>query len=94
MTRLRLEVPPRRGQQIDVTPALGGVRGLAAAGHRQVPLAHTYIADCETPVSAYLKLRDGGPAFLLESVEHGRLGRHSMIGIRPQAVIIPSMHGL
>ena len=87
MTRLRLEVPPRRGQQIDVTPQLGEVRGLAAAGHRQVPLAHTYIADCETPVSAYLKLRDGGPAFLLESVEHGRLGRHSMIGIRPQAVI-------
>ena len=87
MTRLRLEVPQRRGQQIDVTPQLGGVRGLAAAGHRQVPLAHTYIADCETPVSAYLKLRDGGPAFLLESVEHGRLGRHSMIGIRPQAVV-------
>jgi len=87
VTRLRLEVPPRRGQQIDVTPGLGEVRGLAAAGHRQVPLAHTYIADCETPVSAYLKLRDGGPAFLLESVEHGRLGRHSMIGIRPQAVI-------
>jgi anthranilate synthase component 1 len=87
VTRLRLEVPPRRGQQIDVTPDLGAVRGLAAAGHRQVPLAHTYIADCETPVSAFLKLRDGGPAFLLESVEHGRLGRHSMIGIRPQAVI-------
>ena len=41
MTRLRLEVPPRRGQQIDVTPQLGGVRGLAAAGRRQVPLAHT-----------------------------------------------------
>jgi anthranilate synthase component 1 len=87
VTRLRLDVPPRRGQQIDVTPDLGAVRGMAATGHRQVPLAHTYIADCETPVSAYLKLRDGGPAFLLESVEHGRLGRHSMIGIRPQAVI-------
>ena len=39
MTRLRLEVPPRRGQQIDVTPDLGRVRGMAAAGHRQVPLA-------------------------------------------------------
>ncbi len=38
-------------------------------------------------MSAFLKLRDGGPAFLLESVEHGRLGRHSMIGVRPQAVI-------
>ena len=58
-----------------------------AGVHGQVTLAHTYIADCETPVSAFLKLRDGGPAFLLESVEHGKLGRHSMIGVRPQAVI-------
>jgi anthranilate synthase component 1 len=70
-----------------VTPGLDAVRALAGGPHRQVALAHTYIADCETPVSAYLKLRDGGPAFLLESVEHGRLGRHSMIGVRPQAVI-------
>jgi anthranilate synthase component 1 len=87
VTRLRLDVPPRSGQGIDVTPRLADVRRTAGARHRQVPLSHTYIADCETPVSAYLKLRDGGPAFLLESVEHGRLGRHSMIGIRPQAVI-------
>ncbi len=56
--------------------------------HRQVPLIHTFIADCETPVSAFLKLRDDGPCFLLESAEEGqRLGRYSMIGIRPQAVI-------
>ncbi len=87
MTRLRLAVPPRRGQGIDVPPPLAAIRGPAGPGHRQVPLSHTYIADCETPVSAFLKLRDGGPAFLLESVEHGRLGRHSMIGIRPQRVI-------
>ena len=68
---------------------LPGVEALRAMGgrHGQVPLVHTYIADCETPVSAFLKLRDGGPAFLLESVEQGRLGRYSMIGVRPQAVI-------
>ena len=86
MTRLRLEVPERRGSRLDVSP---GVDALRAMGGRrgQVPLVHTYIADCETPVSAFLKLRDGGPAFLLESVEHGRLGRYSMIGVRPQAVI-------
>jgi anthranilate synthase component I len=86
VTRLRLEVPARRGGQLEVVPDIERVRALAA-GHGQVPLLHTYIADCETPVSAYLKLRDGGPAFLLESVEHGRLGRYSMIGVRPQAVI-------
>lgn len=86
MTRLRLDVPPRSGSGLDVSPGLEEVRAMAGS-HGQVPLAHTYIADCETPVSAFLKLRDGGPAFLLESVEHGRLGRHSMIGIRPQAIV-------
>ena len=86
MTRLRLEVP-RRGSRLDVAPSVERVRALAGR-HGQVPLVHTYIADCETPVSAFLKLRDGGPAFLLESAEQGqRLGRYSMIGVRPQAVI-------
>jgi hypothetical protein len=54
MTRLRLDVPPRRGSQLDVVPSLEAVRALAAGPHRQVALAHTYIADCETPASAFL----------------------------------------
>lgn len=38
-------------------------------------------ADLDTPVSAYLKLRQFRPRFLLESVEQGaRLGRYSFIG--------------
>ena len=38
-------------------------------------------ADLDTPVSAYLKLRDLRPRFLLESVEGGeRLARYSFIG--------------
>ena len=36
--------------------------------------------DLITPLGAYLKLRDAGPAFLLESVERGRLGRYSLVG--------------
>ncbi len=37
--------------------------------------------DPTTPLGAYLGLRgDGGGSFLLESVEHGRLGRHSFVG--------------
>jgi anthranilate synthase component I len=37
--------------------------------------------DLLTPLGAYLRLRDGGSAsFLLESVEKGRLGRHSFVG--------------
>lgn len=88
MTTLRIDVPEHAaGDDLPVTPGLDGVRA-AAGTYRQVPLAHTYLDDCETPVSAMLKLRGGGPCFLLESAEQGqRLGRYSMIGIEPQAVI-------
>ena len=88
MTTLRIDVPERAaGDDLPVTPGLEGVSA-AIGAYRQVPLAHTYLDDCETPVSAMLKLRGGGPCFLLESAEQGqRLGRYSMIGIDPQAVI-------
>jgi anthranilate synthase component I len=37
--------------------------------------------DLVTPLGAYLRLRpEDGASFLLESVEHGRLGRHSFVG--------------
>jgi anthranilate/para-aminobenzoate synthase component I len=43
--------------------------------------------DLLTPLGAYLRLRDGGRAsFLLESVEKGRLGRHSFVGCGSQIV--------
>jgi anthranilate synthase component 1 len=70
-----------------VAPSLGAVRELALR-HNLVPLRHTFIDDCETPVSAFLKLRDDGPAFLLESADQGqRLGRYSFIGFRPSKVV-------
>ncbi|MGI9019404.1 MAG: anthranilate synthase component I [Solirubrobacterales bacterium] len=53
---------------------------------RVVPVADRVIDDCETPVSAFLKLREAfeGPAYLLESAEQGgRLGRYSFLGFRP-----------
>ncbi|HZN90754.1 MAG TPA: anthranilate synthase component I [Thermoleophilaceae bacterium] len=72
---------------LELTPSLEEVRELAE-GHDLVPLRHTFIADCETPVSAYLKLRGSGPSFLLESAEQGqRVGRWSFLGIRPRTVI-------
>jgi anthranilate synthase component 1 len=41
----------------------------------------TVDTDLLTPLGAYLRLRDSGRAsFLLESVEKGRLGRHSFVG--------------
>jgi len=44
--------------------------------------------DLVTPLGAYLRLRpeDGGASFLLESVERGRLGRHSFVGYGSQLV--------
>ncbi len=72
---------------IEVRPSLAEVRELARE-HTLVPLRHTYVADTETPVSAYLKLRGDGPSFLLESAEQGqRFGRWSFLGCRPRAVI-------
>jgi anthranilate synthase component I len=59
--------------------------------HNLIPLRETFIADCETPVSAFLKLRalaPGEPSFLLESAEQGqRMGRYSFIGFRPRSVL-------
>src|SRR5205085_2464813 len=70
-----------------VSPSLEEVRALARE-HNLIPLRHTFIDDCETPVSAFLKLREDGPAFLLESADQGqRVGRYSFIGFRPREVI-------
>ena len=62
--------------------------GAESATHNLVPVAHTFVEDCETPVSAFLKLRGDGPAFLLESAEQGqRVGRWSFIGCKPRRVL-------
>src|SRR5213078_486250 len=72
---------------LDIGPSLDEVRELAR-DHTLVPLRHTFIADCETPVSAYLKLRGEGPSFLLESAEQGRrFGRWSFLGVQPRSVL-------
>jgi anthranilate synthase component 1 len=76
---------------LELKPGLDEVRELART-HNLVPLRHTFIADCETPVSAYLKLRGSGPSFLLESAEQGqRVGRWSFLGFRPRATIRMSL---
>ena len=71
---------------VQVAPSLDEVRELARE-HNLIPLRHTFVEDCETPISAFLKLRGEGPAFLLESAEQGRVGRWSFIGFRPRSVL-------
>jgi anthranilate synthase component I len=54
-----------------------------------VPVYLDLMADFETPVSAYAKLKDAGPAYLLESIEGGeQLSRYSFIGCRPRKVFV------
>ena len=59
-------------------------RGRPCAGSLWLPLRSPDLritTDLLTPLGAYLRLREGAAAsFLLESVEQGRLGRHSFIG--------------
>jgi anthranilate synthase component I len=54
-----------------------------------VPVWREVIADLQTPVAAFLRLREGGrDAFLLESVEGGeRWARHSFLGGDAFAVV-------
>ena len=75
-------------EALQVTPSVEEARALAGGGHNLIPVTHTFIEDCETPVSAFLKLRGAGPAFLLESAEQGqRVGRWSFIGYKPRHVV-------
>ena len=70
-------------------PTLEEARALAGAGRGNLlPVSRELAADLETPVSAYLKVREGDHSFLLESVEGGeRLARYSFIGANPRRVI-------
>jgi anthranilate synthase component 1 len=81
---------PRAVPALALAPTLEQARALAEH-HNQIPVCTTFVEDCETPVSAFLKVRalaPGEPAFLLESAEQGqRVGRWSFIGFRPQAVL-------
>src|SRR5262245_19106672 len=53
-----------------------------------VPVTRKLLADLETPVSAYFKIRGQGESFLFESVEGGEhLGRYSFVGCNPRAIV-------
>ncbi len=71
-----------------VEPGLAAFQAEYEAG-RAVVLRARLVADLETPVAAFIKLRAGraGAAFLLESVEGGAVrGRYSIIGLDPDLV--------
>ena len=75
--------PPARMRGA-LTPSLEELRGWLASEETQpstTPIFREIMADVETPVSAYLKIRNGSTGFVLESVEGGeRVARYSFIG--------------
>jgi anthranilate synthase component 1 len=53
-----------------------------------VPVTRRILADMETPLSAYCKIRGQGESFLFESVVGGEhIGRYSFLGCNPRGVI-------
>src|SRR3954451_6574258 len=90
-------MPVAADSGLSLEPSLERARELAREGN-VVPVRARFIDDCETPVSAFLKLRaaepEGSPCFLLESAEQGQVGRYSFVGIRPRSVLRWSDGGL
>jgi anthranilate synthase component 1 len=69
------------------SPTLEEFLKLAGQGNL-IPVTRRLLADVETPLSAYRKIRGQGESFLFESVEGGEhLGRYSFVGCNPRAVI-------
>ena len=63
-------------------------RARPAEGVNVVPVSCELLADLETPISAYLRLRDLPASFLLESVEGGaQVARFSVLGGNPRLVL-------
>ena len=69
------------------SPKLDDFVKLATQGNL-IPVTRRILADFETPLSAYKKIRGQGESFLFESVEGGEhLGRYSFVGCNPRTVI-------
>ena len=64
-------------------PSLSEFEQLARRGNL-VHVFREFLADMETPVSAYARVKDKSCSYLLESTERGSSwGRYSFIGYKP-----------
>src|ERR1700759_1495891 len=72
------------------SPKLDEFQKLAGQGNL-TPVTRRLLADIETPLSAYRKIRGAGESFLFESVEGGEhIGRYSFVGCNPRALLRPT----
>jgi anthranilate synthase component 1 len=78
----------------EITPTFGEFKEMAKRGN-VLPVFAEFIADNETPVSAFKKLDHGGYSFLFESTEKNDVsGRFSFVGVDPRIVIKIHRHEL
>ncbi len=79
---------PATRQRGAITPGLEELTdwlGARETRPRSVPIFREIMADVETPVSAFLKIKGEAEGFILESVEGGeRIARYSFIGAAPR----------
>ncbi len=67
----------------DQNPSFAEFKQMTKRGN-QIPVYQEFLGDTETPVSAYMKIRDKSFFYLLESADRGkRWGRYSFIGYKP-----------
>src|SRR5713101_9000858 len=70
-----------------LTPTRSEFIRLAERGN-VIPVFAEFVADCETPVSAFKKLESGSYSFLFESTEKNDVsGRFSFVGFDPRIII-------
>ena len=68
-------------------PSRSDFRALAKRANL-IPVRREILADCDTPVSTFLRVGNRGPAFLMESVEGGEsVARYSFLGSRPRVIV-------
>ncbi|HOB05117.1 MAG TPA: anthranilate synthase component I [Propionibacteriaceae bacterium] len=73
---------------VRITPDLAGFRAQADAGRRVISVYAKVVADGLTPVGLYHHLCGTRPGtFLLESAEHGTVGRWSFVGVNALATL-------
>ncbi|MDQ8207100.1 anthranilate synthase component I [Coraliomargarita sp. SDUM461003] len=71
---------------MNIQPTRSEFAKLTAKGNT-IPVYLDLTADCETPLGAYCKIRNEGPAFLFESIVGGeRISRYSFLGANPRKV--------
>jgi len=79
---------------LKIKPSFPEFRLMAEQGNL-IPVYKEFLCDTETPVSAYLKIRDKSFSYLLESADGGkRWGRYSFIGYKPYLTILSRDGGM